>query len=440
MEDEEKVAPSSRFDPISWARKVQMESADNDSFGQVNRQSSSSSSYGFDRNQSWNNNVQDYDRQQTQSQSSTQRNYLTQLEKVRLLQRLTSKFLPKEVFIPILDISSTMPSQAGPVLMTGLEKRYNYNQGTIMSAVTAWRAPLMDIHEDKMPDKATKFLTVAPSIDRMSIKSDTSTDDKMSTCRADSTNQLMELVANRVIPIVMSPKKGLTTMYIGSLRLELYRVDDVTLSMSTESSQQLYTWLRERMGHARSQSQTVWRYVFNLRLSVTKPDQGYNITVVVDADKEQITFYDPIGDSNVKTFLKDTIQPTLIKNLTDLLRKPSPLLLDGKINLNGLLLPFSQDYCFSMSPMIFILECFLGDSDRVSHCFNHPLEKSKAYERYFVENIQKLNLQLNSQLRDLSTCGSGDDHAGLLSCDVSGVKTIVSSIFKLVGVNAALVY
>jgi hypothetical protein len=438
MEDEEKAAPSEKFDAIKWARKVQMESPDNDSFGQVNKrpQSSSTSMYGFDRNQSWNNNLDEYNRQQPQN--SNQRSYLTQLEKVRLLQRLTARFLPKEVFIPTLDISSTVPSPSGPVLQTGLEKRYNYNQGgSIMSAVTAWRAPLMEIHEDKMPDKATKFLTVAPSI---SPKVDTSTDDsKMSTCRADSTNQLMELVANRVIPIVMSPKKGLTTMYVGSLRLELYRVDDVTLSMSTESSQQLYQWLRERMGHARSQSSNVWRYVFNLRLSVTKPDQGYNITIVVDADKEQITFYDPIGDSNVKSFLKDTIEPTLIKNLTDLLRKPSPLLLDGKINLNGLLLQFSQDYCFSMSPMIFILETMLGDSDRVSHCFNHPLEKSKAYERYFVENIQKLNLQLNNQLRELTSCG-GDGHAASLSCDVSGVKTIVSSIFKLVGVNAALVF
>jgi hypothetical protein len=428
MEDEEKAVPSSGFSPVEWAKKKQLESSDNDSFGQ-----SSSSMYGFDRNQSWNTSLSNYSRQRTQPQSSLQRNYLTQLEKVRLLQRLTSKFLPKEVFIPILDISSTMPSQSGPVLQTGLEKRYNYNQGSIMSAVTAWRAPLMDIHEDKMPDKATKFLTVAPSID-------TSDDSKITTCRADSTNQLMELVANRVIPIVMDPKKRTQTMYIGSIRLELYWVDDVTLSMSTESSQQLYQWLRERMGHARSQSSNVWRYVFNLRLSVTKPDQGYNITVTIDADKEQITFYDPIGSSPIKAFLKDTIQPTLVKNLTDLLKKPSPLLLDGKTNLNGLLLPFSQEYCFSMSPMIFILECFLGDSDRVSHCFSHPLEKSKAYERYFVENIQKLNLQLNSQLRDLSNCDAGSHHAGLLSCDVSGVKAIVSSIFKLVGVNAALVY
>src|SRR5690242_7166802 len=121
MEDEEK-APSTKWDPIAWAKRKQMESPDNDSFGQVKRGPSSSSSsttgFGFDRNQSWNNNVYDYSQQQTQ-QSSNQRTYLTQVEKVRLLQRLTTRFLPKHVFIPILDISSTVPSSTGPVLMTG---------------------------------------------------------------------------------------------------------------------------------------------------------------------------------------------------------------------------------------------------------------------------------------------------------------------------------
>lgn len=463
MEDEKSAPTSSaHFSPIEWAKKKQLESPDNDTFGQVkgstnwyinkpSSSSSSSSNIGFDRNQSWNNNVYNYyGQQQEQSQSSfqqqQQRNYLTQYEKVRLLERLTSKFLPRHVTIPTLDLSPMVPtsSSQGPVLQTGLEKRYAYNQSgyanPITTMVSGWRAPLIPIHEDQT--LMDTYLTVAPTTTTNRSTNKSSDDGKMATCRNDATNQLMEIVSNRVIPVMMSPKKGLQTMYIGSIRLELTWIDDVTLTMSEASSQMLYQFLRERMIHAREQSTTVWRYVFNLRLTISDPDQGYNICVVIDAAKEQITFYDPIGASHVKEFLRDTIQPTLIKNLTDLLKKPSPLLIDGKINFNGLLLQFSKDYCFSMTPLIFVLECFLGDSNRVTHCFNFALEKSKAYERYFIENIQKLNSQLNNQLRELSSCGtsSGDGHAGVLSCDISGVNAIVAQIFKLVGVNSALIF
>lgn len=419
------------FDVIKWAMEQQDSSPDNNNFAPSNVP-----------RQPW---------AKTASRShepvpQQQRDYLTQQEKVALLDRLTEQYLPSNVVIPEINLAGSGPSThpnenkqpPKQQLMTGLDQRNARNEQLIHYNVSGYRAGMLDGH-------------VQPTKSYRSIQS---ADGKFAQQRngcdlaAEKTDAIMELVSNKVLPGLVDERKWQITVYLGSFNAQCYWLADGTLSMDGAVNGELCKWIQKQVGIARAHSATASRYVFNLRLAVqtSKTDaafsEGYNITVTIDVGKDLVTFYEPIGSLRVRSFLKN-LEATLRKAIMELKHLPA-VPMDGKFNYQGLAFPFSETFCFSMTPLIFVLECMMGDSNRVSHFFGRPTEQSRAHERMFIDQVSKRVTVMNDTLKAMTiSCVGGDgrlNRQAVVSCDIKPVQDIVRSVLSLGGQNADTYY